>query len=126
MRASQQRADRSAAAKLLLGPERRPENRARSGAAVIAFLANCFSACRALDGFGTSFTSPERGPSLNWAAPAGSTFGVSPHRGRNSDSVSWLRRFSSPSELEPARHFISRPTLTMRGRRDPFKIELSS
>ncbi len=52
------------------------------------------------DGFGTSLTSHYLGPTLNWTAPNGMTFGVSPQFGLNSYSVPLLFRFSIQYEIE--------------------------
>jgi len=51
-------------------------------------------------GFGTSLTSHYAGPSLNWTAPMGMTFGVSPQFGLNGYSVPFLFRFSASYEIE--------------------------
>ena len=50
--------------------------------------------------FGTNFTSQYLGPTLNWAAPNGMTFAVSPQFGLNSYSLPFLFRFSVAYEVE--------------------------
>jgi hypothetical protein len=50
--------------------------------------------------FGTNFTSQYLGPTLNWTAPNGMTFAVSPQFGLNSYSLPFLFRFSVAYEVE--------------------------
>lgn len=50
--------------------------------------------------FGTDFTSQYLGPTLNWSAPNGMTFAVSPQFGLNSYSLPFLFRFSVAYEVE--------------------------